>query len=376
MILRQNESYSMQIWLAVAGLGGFIALLGFLSPQLRQSRSPMGGEDVSYSYEMPRVEPEEGPFDLSDREVSRQQRELEALIAKKKKAEVVAKAKATAQAKAAAQAQATAQAKAAAARRTQIQTISASDRYQRMKSSSAQGSETSYQPAYNYGYANAAAPALESGKKDEDEERLSRAQWLALLQSQPNSGNVNKLLKARSKGQIDDLSVLEIGRDLLKDSSDERRAAGFMIVDRWPSTATFEFLVKAKSEFGTDLQTELQKRIVSYSEAARLSFLGPILARSQDKVVVAAALEQVETAVENYRKYQTSGGNSAQTGGVATLGQLQIFVNTLNQVAKSGDPALAQLAQAVSTDIQALGPKKTQIAGTEGSEVSTRPSRY
>lgn len=370
MILREQESYSTQIWIGVGLIGIFCALVSFLSPQVRGNRAPMSGEDVSYSYEMPRAEPEEGPFDLSGRDVKRDRRELEAL---QKRAQSAALAAGTgAGAKAGAHGTQTptkpisvkpASAPTATAK-LEVETISESDRYK--MSSGLSGVESTANPTasnyYNNNYNPAKAPST-NDKKEEDA-KLTSAQWRSLMHLQPTSLNVTKLLNARNKGDIDDVTVLEITKELLKDASDERRKAGLMVLDRMTSAKTFEFLVKEKAEFGSELQVQMQKRIESYALPTKLIYLGPVLAAVEDNVVLSAAMEQLQIAVAQYKKHQ-EGQITQSSGEVASLQQLRIFVSTLRRVGQNEDTIVAQQALDLSTTIQGLKSKTATGTLTE-----------
>jgi len=378
MFSRHDDSHSPHIWIGAGLIGLFIALVSFLSPQVRNERTPMGADDVAYSYEMARIEPEEGPFDLSGRDVQRRKRELEALAQKKAAALAGPKAGTGALKKAAHAAKpktkpVSIKSAAAAMARAQmdVNTISESDRF-RMKSGLGGAANLGAQPAvpYSYAVAQPAKPSASTPQEPKpDEPKLTPEQWRSLLQVSPTAANVAKLIVARGKGDIDDGTVLEITKDLLRDSGDDRQKAGLMILDRTTSASAFEFMVREKAIFSSNIQTELQKKIESYALPARLVYLGPVLSStSEDRSAVGVALELIEVAVTEYKRLAS--GQITQSTGAPSLAQLQIFLSTLRRVGEQGETTIAQQALALSQDIQDLKPI-TVKSGTTGRPTQT-----
>lgn len=369
MILREQETSTNQIWIAAAVVGLGIAVMLLWSPQLRRERMPLGGEDLTYSYVMPRAEPEDGPFDLSGRDVKRHLHGLEPLkdVSTKPKAgiqkDLAKKAVQDAAKKAAAAAKAAAVKQSSTkTARMRVQSVSASDRF-RMKPGSA-GLEKSANPLAPIYSGAGQLQKKNNSDKQQEEEKLSAAQWRAQLLVQPTAGNVSKLIAARNKGDIDDTAVLSIAEDLLKDSSEDRRTAGLLILEQMPSAKTFEFMVKNKSEFSSDLQTQIQKKIDSYGTAAKIVYLGPVIlsTAASDKSAVSAALSLIQTAVSEYKKVKA--GSVKQTATTVTLSQLQIFVGGLGRLSKGSDTTLAQTATTLAQEISALKTSSTTAKTT------------
>lgn len=378
MILRHEDSYSTPIWIGVGLVGLLIGALMIVGPRAQQSRQIMGGTDVSYSYEMARIEPEEGPFDLSGRDVHRRKRELEAYAAKAKKALAgpVAGSGAT---KAGAKPnvkpvsiKASAAMAAAEAARLKVETAAEAERYRRMRASGAAAAEGTTYNTYpqNYAGTNTAKAVNAPAEKKEEEPKLTPEQWRSLLQVSPTPLNVSKLVAARNRGDIDDGAVLDIVKDLLKDSGEERPRAGLSILDRVISARSFEFMVLEKSEFSQDVQTELQKKIESYGLPARLTYLGPVLASAnEDKSAVIVAMNLIEAAVTEYKRLAS--GQITQSANAPSLAQLQVFLTTLRRVGQSGEGGVAEQAQALSSSISELKPIAPGKSGLTGRPTQT-----
>lgn len=374
MILRHEDSYSTPVWIGAGLVVLLIGVLSIVGPRSTKGRQIMGGEDVSYSYEMARIEPEEGPFDLSGRDVRRRERELEAYQAKKKAGlngpvagtGALAKHNKKPNVKPVAIKASAAAVAAARAAKMRVETLAEAERYRRMKASAdaaRAGATTAYPQVYPAPATPAKSAATNTEKKAE-ELKLTAAQWRSLLQLSPSSGNVAKLLAARGAGDIDDGVVLEIAKDLLKDSGDERQKAGLLIVDRLVSPRTFEFMVFEKAEFSQNVQTELQKKIESYGLPSRLSYLGPVVAStSEDKSAVIVALGLIDTAVTEYKRLAS--GQITQSANAPSLAQLQVFLATLRRIGENGEGAVAEQAKELSTTIAELKPitPKTGITG-------------
>lgn len=379
MILRYEDSYSTPIWIGVGLVGIVIGVVMLLGPTSPASRQIMGGDDVSYSYEMARLEPEEGPFDLSGRDVQRRKRELEAYQAKKKAALGIAggsgalKNAAKPNVKPVAIKPSAAVLAAQAAARMKVDSVGESERYRRMRAAAAAaggGSSPYNNYPQNYVPQNPGKANTLNAEKKEEEAKLTPAQWRSLLQVAPTSANVSKLMAARGRGEVDEGVVLDIAKDLLKDSGDERQNAGLSIVERSVSARTFEFMVLDKSEFSQNVQTELQKKIESYGQPARLSFLGAVLgSTNEDKSAVLVALNLIQSAVGEYRK--VASGQITQSANAPSLAQLQFFLTTLRRVGSSGDGSVAEQAQSLSTSIAELKPLDTKKTGLTGRPTQT-----
>lgn len=375
MILRDSDSYSTQIWIGVALICGFVSLIGFLSPHIKMSRGPMGNEDVAYSYEMPRGgESEDAPFDLSLRDVRRERRELEALKMKEQAKAVALVAPSGAALVAGTGAKksnttVTAVTQMAAAGRVTIAAVSETDRF-RMKSGS--GIQNTANPNVGQIYYQQQVPAKQkSTTKDVEEEVvLTAAQWRSLLQTQPTNANISKFMIARSMGQIEEGSLIEIVRDLLKDSADDRRNAGLNILDQAASSKIFEFLISGKAELAFDLQLEMQKRTESYSTPERIMYLGPVLAGSEDKATIAGALEQISIALEVYKK--SHGQNITLGLNPVSLQQLQIFTATLQLVGQNADSQVSEVALALNQDIRGLSVDINKVMATDSETRSAK----
>ncbi|MBX3016706.1 MAG: hypothetical protein KF767_02365 [Bdellovibrionaceae bacterium] len=379
MILRHEDSYSTPIWIGVGLVGLFIAGLMVIGPRTQQARKIMSAEDVSYSYEMARIEQEEGAFDLSGRDVHRRKRELEAYEAKKKAAlkGVMAgsgahKGPAKPNVKAVAIKASAAAMAAAEAARMKVDTVGESERYKRMRASAQGVDSAAYANAYPQNYVPQATTktATTSTEKKDEEPKLTPEQWRSLLQVAPTALNVSKLIAARNRGDISEDVVLEIAKDLLKDSGDERQQAGLSIADRMVSAKTFEFMVLEKSEFSQDVQTELQKKIESYGLPARLTYLGPVLvSANEDKSAVLVAMNLIEASITEYRRLQS--GQITQSANAPSLAQLQVFLATLRRVGETGEGSLAEQAKSLSTSIAELKPLEPKKSGLTGRPMQT-----
>ncbi len=362
MILRHQESYNSQILIGVGLVGLLLASLFFVGPSVREGRKVMGGEDVSYSYEMARIEPEEGPFDLSDRSVQRRKRELEALEVKAKPAASGPTAGSGALKNAHAAKPNTKNTalkpalSPAEAARLRVRNQAEGDRFRRIKGAVGAAAVSSPPAAPQYYAALPAKPTAGNPfEKKEEEPKLTIAQWRSLLQLSPSSANVAKFVAARANGEIDDASVLDITKDLLRDSSDERQKAGLAILDRFSSAKSFDFMVTTKTDYSQNVQTSLQKKIESYALPARLVFLGPVLSSvAEDKTAVLVAMELINVAVTEYKR--VASGQIAQSTGAPSLAQLRLFVTTLKRVGETGEGNVAQQAQQLNAAIGELKP--------------------
>lgn len=387
MIQVQNET-NWKIWVGVGALGFVLVYLATFSAGSLVQKNAYEPEGASYSYQMPRVEAVEAPFDLSGRLVERKL--IGALVSEKaglgaspkaapvgaSKPSVKANAKKAiltpAQAKAmaakknaeAAKAKLVAKAKAQneeRRRRFQMQVLQEREKAKFQAEADAAGEWTPVTAGYSGGFE--AAPATpdkasdDSQKKEDEDLNLSAAQWRTLLQVSPTAANVAKLVKAFGKGKIDATAFYEITKELLMDSAADRRKAGLMLVSSVASVATYEFMVLHQAELGPEAQAEVKKEIAKYSQPSYLTLTSRVIATSKESAVLSSALGNLASAIETYKKQPAPGTISGQGGAkgpMVTVSALSQFLNGLNSVGLSEDPLLAEQAKNLTRTIQEI----------------------
>lgn len=384
-MIQVNAETNWKIWTGVGLFGFFLVYLATFSAG-RLVQKVTGSDPVSYSYEMPKLEPAEAPFDLSGRRVQR--KVIGSLISEVDRAGVSPVATSVpavkgaavngknvkltpAQVKAAAlkkSTEAAAKAKALQVAKSKALQEQRKKRFemlvleqQRKKSLLSAEAISAGESTYTVATAGFESPAPESAneeeKKEDEDLNLSIAQWRALLQVSPTAANVNRLVRALDKKKIDSASFYQIAKELLRDSAADRHKAGFLMLSSVATVGTYEFMVTQMNDMSPEVQAALKKEIAKYSQPSLLSVTSRVISTSKETAVISSALGNLATALENYKKQPASGTISSQGGAknpAITAGALAQFLNGLSTVGQNEDPALAAQAKNLSQSIQDL----------------------
>lgn len=385
-MIQVREETNWKIWVGVGALGFVLVYLATFSAGKLVQKASYEPEGAVYSYQMPRVESAEAPFDLSGRNVERKiigalegskaglgaTGSATATLAKDKNLKAKAKSSkpnlTPAQAKALAakknadivKAKNLAKAKALheeRRRRFQMQILQDKERA-RFQAEMEAGGDWNPMSVNFVGGFEGSAPAQDAGpgdSKKEEDETLSVAQWRALLQVSPSASNVSRLVKALGKGEVEVAAFYQIAKELLMDSAADRRKAGLLLLSSVATVASYEFMVLHQSEFSPEVQAELKQEIAKYSQPAYLSVTSRVLSTSKESAVLSSALGNLTTAVEAYKKQPAPGTISGQGGSKEpriTISALSQFLNGLNGLGQSEDPLLADQAKNLTRTIQ------------------------
>lgn len=347
----------------------FVFFFVLFLPKKQIYRGHLGADSITYSYEMPRTQSAEVPFDLSNREVVQRynqnpQANPEATVTT---APVPAAKVAQDKAKKAADA------KKKAAKKDDKKDPKAQGKRAKMKVDVTNTSRTSWTAnstpdasdaamSGGSGYwaspGGAQAQGATTDPNNPQDDNIDVSTWLSMLQNHPSSDIIQKFLKARNAGQIGDGDFYRIVSALLQDGASDRQKAGVSILSADVSPSTYEFLVVKANSFSGDVQSQLKALLNSYA-TAKFLVLGRVLASSQTKAVLQSALGQLAQVVSASKAPTppTTGGTTGVSGQATTgvsAAQLMSFTGVLQKLAKNSDSSIASQAQTILTQIQAL----------------------
>lgn len=384
-MIQVRQETNWKIWVGVGALGFVLVYLATFSAGKLVQKGSYEPDGASYSYQMPRVESAEAPFDLSGRQVERKiigalegskaglgavvsgpvakGKDLKTSAKTSKPALTAAQAKALAAKKNAEVLKAKNLAKAKAQqeerrRRFQMQILKEQERAKFLAEADAAGDWNPMTVGYATGMdssVNSAENNQKDSNKKEEEETLSIAQWRTLLLVTPSATNVSRLVRALGKGQIEVAAFYQITKELLMDSAADRRKAGLLLLSSASNVASYEFMVLHQSEFSPEVQAEVKKEIAKYSQPAYLSVTSQVLSSSKESAVLSSALGNLTAAVEAYKKQPAAGTISSQGGSKEpriTVSALSQFLAGLGNLGEGDDPLLADQAKNLSQTIQ------------------------
>jgi len=195
-----------------------------------------------------------------------------------------------------------------------------------------------------------------STKTQEDKEKLSPAQWRALIASEPTQANVSKLIKAYSAGEVDETTYLTVVGDLFASSKTENQALGIYAVNYIYTAKAFAMVTTTMEKLDSTNKAQAEGYLMAYTKGTRLNFLASAL-KSQNATVVAKAADVVLAGYEQAKSTPTdpSTGNG-NTGSSTAVAAYAKFVPIFQSLATSSDATIVQLANS------ALGQMQTTVA--------------
>ena len=212
---------------------------------------------------------------------------------------------------------------------------------------------------YGSNYVPPAQTAKSEAIQQQQENKVSAAQWRELLFSSPTTENADKFLSAYRAGKIDVASFYGISDALMSDSNQNRQQAGLHAVKQDSSATAFTLLVKHYNDSSpVEFKTAVYAALVSYGTRAKLPTLSRVLDSNDEKTVTIAAeiLGQSLNAQANNPAGAGDRGGIRAPGAVAAVpaSQFKVFLPSLQRLASSGNASLAQTAQSLLAQIQAL----------------------
>lgn len=191
---------------------------------------------------------------------------------------------------------------------------------------------------------------------EQSADKKSAAQWRALIMAQPTLANVQSLKEAFNEGDIDSASYYAIVQDLLSSNTYETQKLGIVALEGIYSVQAFTVAVRSQSQLEEAESALIESYLASYAVSSRLGVLASAM-KSQDSSVVSVA---IQVTLQGYQTAQsgvtlpTSGGGRDSRGdrqGIAASNYAQ-FVPIFQQLARSGDSEIAQLASQGLNQIQ------------------------
>lgn len=306
--------------------------------------------DAEIVYEMPRPKHFSGSgFDLDGREIDRNYINP----FNKKKAD----AKAQADAKAAQPAPAAAAAKKATAKKK------TEDKKNGMEvnivNNGPEGSTLSPDSGSSSG--RTSAPVQQSGpvqtaKSNEtttDKQKTSAAEWKNLLESQPTSENLAKLIQAYMKGDVDQAAYSSIVVGLLNSDKADVQMLGLDAANYAFNVTVFSTVAKKYDSYTGEVKTQAHSYLLSYAAGTRLSILNAALKSSDSEVVLTAA--EIVLAGYNQAKNGGTGGTRPGRGeGTSSLTYYAQFVPVFQTLSQSNDADVASAAQSALNQLQTV----------------------
>jgi hypothetical protein len=204
--------------------------------------------------------------------------------------------------------------------------------------------------------AAAAAAQAANANNTQNDTALSPAQWRALLVAQPTKENVDKLVAAFNKKEVDSGTVYLIMNDLLQSSNGTSQAAGLSIAQSVPSLQSFSAVANNYDKLSPGSKPAADSYFQTYMQSSRLSILALAL-KSGDTEVVQHAVQTMVTGLQNVKSGGAAANDPRPSRGVVSTGKTNAytqFIPILQQLSQGSDGSVAGLAQNALTQIQAL----------------------
>ncbi|MFZ4404303.1 MAG: hypothetical protein ACOYOK_09405 [Pseudobdellovibrionaceae bacterium] len=203
------------------------------------------------------------------------------------------------------------------------------------------------------------ASALRSDNDAAEVEVLTEGQWRSLLSAQPNNENLQKLMEAYRKNQINEEGYLAIVSDLFNSNNPELQKLGLTGATGFYTPQTFIVVSHNLDRLLTADQKVAQDYLNTYGQKDRLGLLATVLQNSDIQ-----ALNQADRII--LTSYQLAKSNLSKDP-QSTQAQLEVqsfsqFVEIYKGLSSSTDVQIASLADAALKEIQVAKTQVTKLA--------------
>jgi hypothetical protein len=189
--------------------------------------------------------------------------------------------------------------------------------------------------------------AAEGADKKKEEEKLSPAQWRALMSAQPTRENMDKLVQALASNKVDANTFYSIIEEMLMSQKTDDQALALYGVQRTNNVRSFAVVALHISTLQGETQTAANTFLRSYSAPSKHGIL--IQALQSDDITV--AMEAAEVVQYGLQVAQNGGSTDPrdvrdenQTQSMASYGR---FRSVFEAWAQDGDAALQSLAATI-----------------------------
>jgi hypothetical protein len=225
-------------------------------------------------------------------------------------------------------------------------------------------------PAGPFRQQQAARPPQDDKEKDN---KRSADQWRSLLNAQPTRENMDLLVAAYNKSEINSEGFYMVIEDLIKSQKSETQGVAVYGLNKTPSGKSFSVLALNFENLNADVSPAAQTAMTGYSQASRIDALGQALSSSNSKVVYYSiqVLQQGLSgsgAVPSGRDLRSGQGNQNTTSRYARLIPIiqRLTQSQDMQVAGTASQILAQLGGGQNPNPG----NNVQVAGQSGSGLS------
>ncbi len=295
--------------------------------------------DKDFTYEMPRPKSFQGSdFDLSGREIDRKY--INPFVKKSAQAKAEEAKKLEAKKAAANAKKDNKTAKKDETKKPEVTArVVAGNPEKKWDANNWNNSAQSYS-AYN---ANEQTQANEDQNKDD---KMSPDQWRALILGQPTKANMDKLIAARNKGDVDSSTYYMIINDLLKSNKAENQTLGLYGAQVYGDAGAFVVVAQNQDHMDSTLQNKAEQFLMTYTQASRINNLASVLS-STDTVVLMKATAVVVAgyqAARNGTNISQTDNRNGRGSSVSPVASYQKFIPLFQKLAQSSDSTIAALA--------------------------------
>jgi hypothetical protein len=201
------------------------------------------------------------------------------------------------------------------------------------------------------------APPTSPGDNPE-KDKLTAAQWRAILFADPSSNNVKNFVAAFQGGEISGNEFYQIADNLLADAAEDRQDAGLRAYASDYSVRSFTVLAKIyqASSSSEEQKTKIYSSLRAYGEPSRLSLLSRIFYLNDAPALTLAAQVLGQTLAAQTPSTNVQDGRQGR-GPVSLaipVSRFQAFLTPLNRLLSNQEAGLASQAQALIDQIKSL----------------------
>lgn len=345
-----------KIEISMAGLG-IIIVMG-LAHVNKTSLSPVQNEqDVVYEMPRPKVSFLSALFSLGDREVERKYvnpfEKKKAATAKEAKAqEQNKKIPPVVQSKKAAPKKISAL---PASKKVDVTVIPATERTSLGGGDNwSAGNGNNLNNALAYSDNKQKANGAETGKVEQQGDKMSGAQWRALILAEPTLENVQKMISAFRSGDLDSSSYYAIAEELFVDGRTERIEMAVALVKAAYTATSFTLAAQYVEQLPVEFQNDLNDFLASFAIASRFAALTGAL-QAKNPEVVEVALQVVMNGYAKAKLGQSVASDPRGERGdekVTSVEEFNKFIPIFQTLSSSGNSIISSQALAALSQMQ------------------------
>lgn len=209
-------------------------------------------------------------------------------------------------------------------------------------------------PGISFSDNNQNKSATDSGNVEQQGDKMSGAQWRALILSEPTIENIQKMISAFRGGDLDSSSYYAIAEELFVDGRPERIGMAVALVKAAYTATSFTLAAQYADQVPVEFQNDLNEFLASFAIASRFSALAGAL-QAKNPEVVEIALQVVMNGYAKAKSGESVASDPREQRGqgkVTSVEEFNKFIPIFQTLSSSGNSVISAQALAALSQMQ------------------------